>query len=168
MRRSDSDCASANLFRRMPEEAAAPGAASANRAGVRVGVAVAVPSLAAAAACLATWAGGLLSGDDGVSALLPETPGMPPRPRDSPGFDQGLCFVPSRPASRQKVSRGCRTAAFDARAAGAYKPTSRRIRLTYRPIQGSSDGGAPNVPRPLIKASTHRASGFAALPCDSS
>ena len=31
--------------------------------------AVAVPSLAAAAACLATWASGLLCGDDGVSGL---------------------------------------------------------------------------------------------------
>ena len=44
--------------------------------------AVAVPSPAAAAACLATWAGGLLFGADGVAAAAvnPQMRGMPPPP----------------------------------------------------------------------------------------
>ena len=80
--------------------------------------AVAVPSLAATAACLATWAGGLLFGVDGVAGLrLRNVRECLPRPRDrlgrrdSPGFDQGLSFVPSCPASLPKVSRRRRAAA---------------------------------------------------------
>ena len=91
--------------------------------------AVAVPSLAATAACLATWAGGLLFGDDGVTGLrCRHARGCLPRSRDhlgrhdSFGFDQGLCFVPSCPVNVPKVSRGCRPAVFDAHAAGAYGP----------------------------------------------
>ena len=91
--------------------------------------AVAVPSLAATAACLATWAGGLLFGGDGVTGLrFRHAGGCLPRSRDhlgrhdSFGFDQGLCFVPSCPVNVPKVSRGCRTAVFDAHAAGAYGP----------------------------------------------
>ena len=42
---------------------------------------------------------------------------------DKSGFDQGLSPAPSCPESRQKVSRGCRPAVFDAPAAGAYGPT---------------------------------------------
>ena len=80
--------------------------------------AVAVPSLTANAACLATWAGGLLFGVDVVADLrLRHAGGCLPRPRDrlgrrdGPGLDQGLCSVPSCPASLPKVSRGRRTAA---------------------------------------------------------
>ena len=80
--------------------------------------AVAVPSLAATAACLATWAGGLLFGGDGIAGLrFRHTRGCLPRPRDrlgrhdSFGFDQGLCLVPSCPVNVPKVSRGRRTAA---------------------------------------------------------
>ena len=67
--------------------------------------AVAVPSLAATAACLATWAGGLLFGGDGVTGLRFRCArGCLPRPRDhlgrhdSFGFDQGLLL--SRRAPR--------------------------------------------------------------------
>ena len=67
--------------------------------------AVAVPSLAATAACLATWAGGLLFGGDGVSGLrFRHARGCLPRSRDhlgrhdSSGFDQGLLL--SRRAPR--------------------------------------------------------------------
>ena len=67
--------------------------------------AVAVPSLAATAACLATWAGGLLFGDDGVTGLrFRHARGCLPRSRDhlgrhdSFGFDQGLLL--SRRAPR--------------------------------------------------------------------
>ncbi len=91
--------------------------------------AVAVPSLAATAACLATWAGGLLCGGDGVTGLRFRCArGCLPRPRDhlgrhdSFGFDQGLCLVPSCPVNVPKVSRGCRAAVFDAHVAGAYGP----------------------------------------------
>ena len=91
--------------------------------------AVAVPSLAATAACLSTWAGGLLFGGDGVAGLrFRHAGGCLPRSRDhlgrhdSFGVDQGLCFVPSCPVNVPKVSRGCRTAVFDAHAAGAYGP----------------------------------------------
>ena len=53
--------------------------------------AVAVPSLAATAACLATWADGLLFGDDGIAGLrfrhtrgcLPRFPRPPRSPRQS-------------------------------------------------------------------------------------
>ena len=77
--------------------------------------AVAVPSLAATAACLATWASGLLFGVDGIAdyrfrharECLPLSRDRLGR-RDSPGFDQGLCLVPSCPASFLKVSRGRR------------------------------------------------------------
>ena len=91
--------------------------------------AVAVPSLAATAACLATWAGGLLFGGDGVTGLrFRHARGCLPRSRDhlgrhdSFGFDQGLCSVPSCSATFPKVSRSCRPAVFDAHAAGAYGP----------------------------------------------
>ena len=80
--------------------------------------AVAVPSLAATAACLATWAGGLLFGVDGVTGLrFRHARGCLPPPRDrlgrhdSFGFDQGLCLVPSCPVNVPKVSRGRRAAA---------------------------------------------------------
>ena len=71
--------------------------------------AVAVPSLAATAACLATWAGGLLFGVDGVAGLrFRHAGGCLPRPRDrlgrrdSPGFDQGPWFVPSCPVNPER------------------------------------------------------------------
>ena len=76
--------------------------------------AVAVPSLAATPACLATWAGGLLFGVDGVAGhRFRHARGCLPRPRDrlgrhdSSGFDQGLLW--SRRAPR--VVRRSREAA---------------------------------------------------------
>ena len=67
--------------------------------------AVAVPSLAATAACLSTWAGGLLFGGDGVTGLrFRHARGCLPRSRDHLGrhdsfdFDQGLLL--SRRAPR--------------------------------------------------------------------
>ena len=76
--------------------------------------AVAVPSLAATPACLATWAGGLLFGADGVARLrFRHARGCLPRPRDRlarhdrSGFDQGLLL--SRRAPR--VVRRSREAA---------------------------------------------------------
>ena len=71
--------------------------------------AVALPSLAATPACLATWAGGLLFGADGIAGLrFRYARGCLPRPRDRlgrrdrSGFDQGLLL--SRRAPR--VSEG--------------------------------------------------------------
>ena len=68
-----------------------------------------MPSLAATAACLATWAGGLLFGADGIAGLrFRYARGCLPRPRDRlgrrdrSGFDQGLLL--SRRAPR--VSEG--------------------------------------------------------------
>ena len=95
MRRSGAKCASGSFFGGSCGESTAPGAALAAWAGVGISFAgrsavlrrgrsgpallreapkdaVAVPSLAATAACLATWADGLLFGDDGVlAAVLP-------------------------------------------------------------------------------------------------
>ena len=97
--------------------------------------AVAVPSLAATAACLATWAGGLLFGGDGVTGLrFRRARGCLPRTRDrlgrhdSFGFDQGLCSVPSCPVNVPKVSRGCRTAVLDAPCCPSTGGTSVSIR----------------------------------------
>ena len=121
MRRSDAGCALATFFSGFRREAAAPGAASAGRAGVSRLVllgdppsldeddadphccarpldAVAVPSLAATPACLATWAGGLLFGAVSAAAAVsfnrPRQGYLPGRRdrlgrRDSIGFDQG-------------------------------------------------------------------------------
>ena len=132
MRRSDAGCASGSFFGGCWRGSTAPGAASAARAGVRFSFAgrsavprrgrsgpallrvapkdaVAVPSLAATPACLATWAGGLLFGADGIAGLrFRYARGCLPRPRDRlgrrdrSGFDQGLLL--SRRAPR--VSEG--------------------------------------------------------------
>ena len=81
--------------------------------------AAAVPSLAATAACLATWAGGLLFGVDGVAAtvslyrmagdasLAAATTSLAATVR----LRSRTSLVPSCPASLPKVSRGCRAAA---------------------------------------------------------
>ena len=140
MRRSDARCASGSFFAGNGRESTAPGRVSGpgrrtvqffwairrpSTRTMRTRIAacspkdaVAVPSLAATPACLATWAGGLLFGGDGVTGLrFRHARGCLPPPRDrlgrhdSPGFDQGLCSVPSCPANVPKVPRGCRTAA---------------------------------------------------------
>ena len=139
-------CASGVFFGGLRREAAAPGAASAGRAGVSRLVllgdppsldgddadphccawpfdAVAVPSRAATAACLATWARGLLFGANGVAAggrlANPTTrAGMPPSAATAsvattvPASIKDSEIVPSCPASRQMVSRSRRAAAF--------------------------------------------------------
>ena len=91
--------------------------------------AVAVPSLAATAACLSTWAGGLLFGADSAAGLgfQPHAGDTSPAPRPprsprQPRLRSRTSLVPSCPASRQKVSRSRRPAVFDAHAAGAYRP----------------------------------------------
>ena len=164
------------------QESTAPGAASAARAGVSRLVllgdppsfdeddsdphvcvmpcdAVAVPSLAATAACLSTWADGLLFGADGVAATVsqPHTGGCLPCCRHLPrsprqfGFDQGLLPVPSCPASRQKVSRSRRPAVSGCPAA---RQNSGRI-PSIRPRRPSIERVAQSVPTGCIS------------PCDS-
>ena len=135
MRRSGAGCASGSFFGRNGRESAAPGAASSSPgrravefcwairrpstrtmrtriAALSPKDAVAVPSRAATAACLATWAGGLLFGVDGVAGLrFRHAGGCLPRPRDrlgrrdSPGFDQGPWFVPSCPVNPEGFKR---------------------------------------------------------------
>ena len=113
--------------------------------------AVAVPSLAATAACLATWAGGLLFGADGIAGLrFRYARGCLPRPRDRlgrrdrSGFDQGLLL--SRRAPR--VSEGL-----------AKPPHCRALRfapVAPRGARGESVPDAGASPRRLQNALASR------------
>ena len=130
--------------------------------------AVAVPSRAATAACLATWAGGLLFGVDGVAGLrFRHAGGCLPRPRDrlgrrdSPGFDQGPWFVPSCPVNPERFqeaaalprpdvtySRSCHGLAHPSRfAPAASNAATWRIRAdgVHLPMRSATLGVAGRV-----------------------
>lgn len=153
-------------------EPAAPGAASAGRAGVRISVAgrsdvpqgrvgpallrmaptmqLPLPSPAAAAACPSTWAGGLLFGGDGATARFqsPDVLGCLPghrdrlARRDSTGLDQGPLLGPVVPRGASEGPAKRRPAALDGRAAGAYGP-ARGASVDPPPPPGMRPHGEP-------------------------
>ena len=152
MRRSDSDCASAGFFRRVAagscrarRRVSGPGrrgsVSVAGRSVVlrreRCGPALLrmAPTMqlacrrlrrprrvlrhGPAASCAATMASRVSFRKRGECLPGPATASVAATASAS---IKDSCFVPSCAASRQTVSRGCRAAALDARAAGAYGP----------------------------------------------
>ena len=131
--------------------------------------AVAVPSRAAAAACLATWARGLLFGANGVAAggrlANPTTrAGMPPGAATASVATTASAsikdpeIVPSCPASRQMVSRSRRAAVFGML---PRYPSGQHAPLRSAPAapierHGESVPNAGASPRPLRNALASR------------
>ena len=100
--------------------------------------AVAVRSLAATAACLATWAGGLLFGVDGVAGLLLRHAGdasPAPRPPRSPGQSQLRSRTVVRPVLLVKLRRFQKAAALPRSDVTYGRSCQPGISLSIRPCR---------------------------------